>query len=53
MQLPAQLQANQNDLTSRQGLLQMIGRRKLRLSYLRGIGQARYSQLIAKLGIRC
>ena len=30
----------------------MIGRRKRLLAYLRAISQERYSQLIAKLGIR-
>jgi small subunit ribosomal protein S15 len=30
----------------------MIGRRKRLLSYLKGLSQERYSQLIAKLGIR-
>jgi small subunit ribosomal protein S15 len=30
----------------------MIGRRKRLLGYLKGLSQERYSQLIAKLGIR-
>jgi small subunit ribosomal protein S15 len=51
-QLTTHLQANKHDFSSRQGLLKMIGRRKRLLSYLRGISQERYSQLIAKLGIR-
>ncbi len=51
-QLTGHLQANKHDFSSRQGLLKMIGRRKRLLSYLRGISQDRYSQLIAKLGIR-
>lgn len=51
-QLTGHLQANKHDFSSRQGLLKMIGRRKRLLSYLRGISAERYSQLIAKLGIR-
>ncbi|MFM1812088.1 MAG: ribosomal protein [Cyanobacteriota bacterium] len=51
-QLTTHLQANKHDFSSRQGLLKMIGRRKRLLSYLRGVSQERYSQLIAKLGIR-
>jgi small subunit ribosomal protein S15 len=51
-QLTGHLQANKHDFSSRQGLLKMIGRRKRLLSYLRGISVERYSQLIAKLGIR-
>ena len=51
-QLTGHLQANKHDFSSRQGLLKMIGRRKRLLTYLRGISQDRYSQLIAKLGIR-
>ena len=51
-QLTTHLQANKHDFSSRQGLLKMIGRRKRLLSYLRGVSQQRYSQLIAKLGIR-
>jgi small subunit ribosomal protein S15 len=51
-QLTTHLQANKHDFSSRQGLLKMIGRRKRLLSYLRGISRERYSQLIAKLGIR-
>ena len=51
-QLSGHLQKNIHDFSSRQGLLKMIGRRKRLLGYLRGISQERYSQLIAKLGIR-
>jgi small subunit ribosomal protein S15 len=51
-QLTGHLQQNKHDFSSRQGLLKMIGRRKRLLSYLKGISQERYSQLIAKLGIR-
>ena len=51
-QLTGHLQANTHDFSSRQGLLKMMGRRKRLLAYLRAISQERYSQLIAKLGIR-
>ena len=51
-QLTRHLQKNKHDFYSRQGLLKMIGRRKRLLSYLKGLSQERYSQLIAKLGIR-
>ncbi|MCP9887094.1 30S ribosomal protein S15 [Cyanobium sp. ATX 6A2] len=51
-QLSSHLQQNKHDFSSRQGLLKMIGRRKRLLSYLKGISPERYSQLIAKLGIR-
>jgi small subunit ribosomal protein S15 len=48
----AMLSERISQLTGRQGLLKMIGRRKRLLSYLKGLSQERYSQLIAKLGIR-
>jgi len=51
-QLTGHLQQNKHDFSSRQGLLKMIGRRKRLLSYLKSLSQERYSQLIAKLGIR-
>ena len=51
-QLSSHLQKNIHDFSSRQGLLKMIGRRKRLLGYLKGLSQERYSQLIAKLGIR-
>ena len=51
-QLSGHLQKNIHDFSSRQGLLKMIGRRKRLLGYLRGVSQERYSNLIAKLGIR-
>ncbi|CAK6694450.1 30S ribosomal protein S15 [Synechococcus sp. BSF8S] len=51
-QLTGHLQKNKHDFSSRQGLLKMIGRRKRLLGYLRAESEERYSQLIAKLGIR-
>lgn len=46
------LRTNKKDHSSRRGLLQMIGRRKRLLSYLRKEDLARYQQLIQRLGIR-
>jgi len=51
-QLSGHLQKNIHDFSSRQGLLKMIGRRKRLLGYLRNQSEARYSALIARLGIR-
>ena len=50
--LSSHLQQNIHDFSSRQGLLKMIGRRKCLLGYVRGKSEKRYSDLIAKLGIR-
>ncbi len=50
--LSSHLQGNEHDFSSRQGLLKMIGRRKRLLTYLRGKNGQRYTDLIAKLGIR-
>jgi small subunit ribosomal protein S15 len=46
------LKTNKKDHSSRRGLLQMIGRRKRLLSYLRKEDIARYQNLIQRLGIR-
>ena len=46
------LQSNNQDFSSRQGLLKMIGNRKRLLTYIRGKSEKRYSNLINKLGIR-
>ena len=40
------------DHHSRRGLLQMVGRRRRLLDYLKGRDQARYLELIKRLGIR-
>ena len=40
------------DHHSRHGLLQMVGRRRRLLDYLKGRDQARYLELIKRLGIR-
>lgn len=46
------LKTNKKDHSSRRGLLQMIGRRKRLLSYLRKEDTERYQNLIQRLGIR-
>ncbi|NEQ24400.1 MAG: 30S ribosomal protein S15 [Microcoleus sp. SIO2G3] len=46
------LKTNKKDHSSRRGLLQMIGRRKRLLSYLRKEDIQRYQNLIQRLGIR-
>ena len=50
--LSSHLQNNIHDVSSRQGLLKMIGRRKRLLSYMRSKSEQRYADTIAKLGIR-
>ncbi|MEC7738609.1 MAG: 30S ribosomal protein S15 [Cyanobacteriota bacterium] len=50
--LSSHLQNNIHDFSSRQGLLKMIGRRKRLLSYMRNKSEQRYTDIIAKLGIR-
>ncbi|WP_320674443.1 30S ribosomal protein S15 [Prochlorococcus sp. MIT 1341] len=50
--LSEHLQKNQQDYSSRQGLLKMIGRRKRLLNYIRSKSENKFSDLIAKLGIR-
>lgn len=46
------LKGHKKDYTSRRGLLQMVGRRSALLKYLSQHDEARYTQLINKLGIR-
>jgi small subunit ribosomal protein S15 len=46
------LKTNKKDHASRRGLLQMIGRRKRLLAYIRQQDQDRYRALIQRLGIR-
>ncbi len=50
--LSEHLRANSKDHASRRGLLQLIGRRKRLLSYLRKEDKERYQALIQRLGIR-
>ena len=40
------------DHHSRRGLLQLVGRRRRLLDYLRGVEDARYRAIIERLGIR-
>ncbi len=44
--------ANHKDNHSRRGLLMMVNKRRSLLSYLKKIDEARYSELIKKLGLR-
>jgi small subunit ribosomal protein S15 len=50
--LSEHLKANSKDHASRRGLLQLIGRRKSLLGYLRRENVERYQALIQRLGIR-
>ncbi len=50
--LTEHFKVNAKDFHSRQGLLVMVGRRRRLIGYLKKIDLARYSALIAKLGIR-
>jgi small subunit ribosomal protein S15 len=50
--LSEHLRSNKKDHSSRRGLLQMIGRRKRLLTYLRNENLGRYQALIQRLGIR-
>jgi small subunit ribosomal protein S15 len=45
-------QSNAKDHHSRRGLLQMVGRRRRLLEYLRGENPDRYHKLIERLGLR-
>ena len=50
--LTEHLKAHKHDHHSRRGLLQMVGRRRRLLDYLRNEDIERYRALIAKLGLR-
>jgi small subunit ribosomal protein S15 len=50
--LTAHLRTHQKDHHSRRGLLQMVGRRRRRLDYLRKEDVERYRALIQRLGLR-
>ena len=50
--LTEHLKTNKQDDHSRRGLLQLVGRRKGLLNYLKDTDLEGYRQLIAKLGIR-
>lgn len=46
------LKTHPTDHHSRRGLLQMVGRRRRMLEYLRGEDIGRYRELISRLGLR-
>lgn len=46
------LKSNHKDHSSRLGLLKMVGKRKRLLNYLRNTDYTRFTELVAKLGIR-
>ena len=50
--LTEHLKTHRKDHHSRRGLLQMVGRRRRLLEYLRGRDIERYRELIARLGLR-
>jgi small subunit ribosomal protein S15 len=50
--LTEHLKAHKTDHASRRGLLQMVGRRRRMLDYLRREDIARYRELISRLGLR-
>jgi small subunit ribosomal protein S15 len=50
--LTEHLKSHKRDHASRRGLLQMVGRRRRLLEYLRGEDVERYRELIARLGLR-
>ncbi len=51
-QLTEHFGAHHKDHHSRRGLLRMVNRRRRLLDYLKGIDQARYKELITRLGLR-
>jgi len=50
--LTEHFKTHKKDHHSRRGLLQLVGRRRRLLDYLRGIDEARYRAVIERLGIR-
>ena len=50
--LSEHLRANQQDHSSRRGLLKIIGQRKRLLAYVQKENREKYQALIARLGIR-
>jgi small subunit ribosomal protein S15 len=51
-ELTGHLRTHKKDHHSRRGLLQMVGRRRRLLEYLRGEDVERYRTLIGRLGLR-
>ena len=52
LQLNDHFAEHKNDFHSRRGLLQMVGKRRSMLKYLKDTDIERYRELIAKLGIK-
>lgn len=50
--LTEHFKTHKKDHHSRRGLLQLVGRRRRLLDYLRGVNEARYRAVIDRLGIR-
>ena len=50
--LTEHFKTHKKDHHSRRGLLQLVGRRRRLLDYLRGVEDARYRTIIDRLGIR-
>lgn len=50
--LTEHFKTHKKDHHSRRGLLQLVGRRRRLLDYLRGVEEARYRTVIERLGIR-
>jgi len=50
--LTEHFKTHKKDHHSRRGLLQLVGRRRRLLDYLRGVNDARYKAVIDRLGIR-
>lgn len=50
--LTEHFKTHKKDHHSRRGLLQLVGRRRRLLDYLRGVDDARYRIVIERLGIR-
>ena len=50
--LTEHFKSHKKDHHSRRGLLQLVGRRRRLLDYLRGVDDARYRAMIDRLGIR-
>ena len=51
-QLTEHFGSHQKDHHSRRGLLRMVNHRRRLLDYLKNVDQARYKELIARLGLR-
>lgn len=50
--LTEHMKGNKQDMSSRVGLIKMVGRRRRLLDYLKAKNFAKYAEIIASLGIR-